>query len=33
MKLMIKAFQEYVREKDLKANVSETKMMCFRKRK
>ena len=33
MKLMMRTFEEYVREKDLTVNVSKTKMMCFRKRK
>ena len=33
MKLMMKTFEEYAREKDLTVNVSKTKMMCFRKRK
>ena len=33
MKLMMKTFEEYVKEKDLTVNVRKTKMMCFRKRK
>ena len=33
MNLMMKTFEDYVREKDLTVNVSKTKMTCFRKRK
>ena len=33
MKLMMRTFEEYVREKDLPVNVSKRKVMCFRKRK
>ena len=33
IKLMMRTFEEYVREKDLTVNVSKTKVMCFRKRK
>ena len=33
MNLLMKTFEESVREKDLTVNVSKRKMMCFRKRK
>lgn len=33
MSLMMRAFEEYVRMKDLTENVNTTKMMCFKKRK
>ena len=33
MNLMMRTFEEYTREKDLTANLSKTKVMCFRKRK
>ena len=32
MNLMMRMFEEHVREKDLTVNVSKTKVMCFRKR-
>ena len=33
MNLMMRTFEEYVREKYFTKNVSKTKVLCFRKRK